>query len=781
MKRLVTIAVSAIWGGFLFPCVALSQSDAAIRGVVTAQADQSLLPDADVEISNPSMPSALHTRSDDGGHFTFPRLIPGNYTLKVSRGGFQQQQRNLFLKPREVQSVTVELAVQGITQSVDVQTQSPVGETYSPHSTTLQKQTIDALPVAERNNLPDMIAVTAPGMIRSHDDFVHVRGNEIALNTFINGVSFWENPHSVFSSGFTPDIVETANIMTGSFPAEYGNRFGGAIDVVTKSGLSMNNEGSVTVGAGNALRHNAAIEWGGHTPRAGLYLYSSGFESARYLSPNDPRSIHDTGRGMHNFFQFDFDADPANTFKLVLMADGTNFQIPKTSQDAEIRPNAEASERTREQSAVLTWNHSFSRNTLLTTSAYERWSRIQLFPADDPLAAYAQNDRKLLTIGVKSDLTRFFGRHTVKAGIDLVLLRPDENLFYDGEGYNAYADLVGLPPGNVQGPNGEPITFAQQETGGQVSGYLQDTVQITQNLTLNAGLRYDGYNLATSATHFSPRLNLAYRLSDRGTVVHASYNHFFVPPPVENVLISSAGLTQYLQEHPEALPPLRPIVEDQVEIGITQPFAHALRAGVSGYYRLSNNPMHTVLFPDSRVYAYANFDKGKAYGMEVKLDAPGLERFGVTPYLNYALSRTYFWNPVTAGFVDEAHHLEDTGRFLAPMDQTHTLNAGVTYHHRQSGVWGRMAFEYGSGTPTEAEEDEGAASEPAPLRVPGHFTQDLSVGWDLFRKRERSWIALQFNIENLTNNVYVVSQESTFSPGEYFHPRFFTGSAKLHF
>jgi outer membrane receptor protein involved in Fe transport len=70
------------------------------------------------------------------------------------------------------------------------------------------------------------------------------------LNTFINGVSFWENPHTVFSSGVTPDIIQTANVITGGFPAEYGNRFGGVIDVVTKSGLSMNNEGSVTLGVG---------------------------------------------------------------------------------------------------------------------------------------------------------------------------------------------------------------------------------------------------------------------------------------------------------------------------------------------------------------------------------------------------------------------------------------------------------------------------------------------------------------------------------------------------
>ena len=64
-------------------------------------------------------------------------------------------------------------------------------------------------------------------MIRGHDDFVHVRGEEIALNPIIDGVAFWENPHAMFSAGVSPDIIETANVMTGAFPAEYGNRCGG--------------------------------------------------------------------------------------------------------------------------------------------------------------------------------------------------------------------------------------------------------------------------------------------------------------------------------------------------------------------------------------------------------------------------------------------------------------------------------------------------------------------------------------------------------------------------
>ena len=658
----------------------------------------------------------------------------------------------------------------------------PIVSTYSPSSTALDKQFVDDLPVAQRNNLPDMIAVAAPGMIRSHDDFVHVRGHEVALNTFINGVSFWENPHSVLSAGLSPDIIQSVNVMTGGFPAEYGNRFGGVLDIVTKSGFSMNNEGALTLGGGNALRNNVAIEYGGHTDRFAYFLFSSGLESARFISPNDPRSIHDTGRGSRNFLQFDFNADRRNSLRLMLMGDGTNLQIPKTASDDIYRPNTNASERTRAQTAVLTWNHTASDRTFFTTSLYQRWSRMTLLPANDPLASVASNERSLSTIGLKGDLTRLIGSHTLKGGIDLTILRPDENLFFLGEGYIAFSHLLGLPHVHLRGPNRGPITFGDHRTGGQGSAYVQDTMQLTRALTVNAGLRFDRYSLATSDTHFSPRVNLAYRFAGSGTVLHASYDHFFVPPAVENVLISSAGLTRFLQDFPVPLPPLQPIRENQFEVGASQHIPGGVRVTLTGYYRNSDNPVHTVLFPDSRIYAYANFDRGKAYGMETRAEVPLDGRRALSAYVNYGLGRVYFWNPVRAGFIDETHHLEETGRFLAPMDQTHTVNAGLTYRHHRSGLWARMAFEYGSGTPIEAE-DQGGIAPPAPLRarIPGHFTQDLTLGFETLRHSDRPRLGLQFAIENLTNNVYKVSQESVFSPGEYFHPRFFSAAMKVHF
>jgi outer membrane receptor protein involved in Fe transport len=797
--RQVFLATLFIFYGFFAAIAAMAQADSSLHGMVVARVDRSALSEARVVLQG-ELPEPMETQTGSDGRFVFPRLVPGDYVLTAYHENFTSEHYRVTLRPREVQGVTLEMTLRPIEQSVAVAADAPsIATAHSPSSTLLSSRRMEGLPLTQRTNLADAIVTSSPGMIRGHDDFVHIRGHEIALNPFINGVSFWENPHVVFSSGLGVDYIESMNVMTGGFSAEYGNRFGGVLDVVTKSGFTMDNNGSLTLGAGTALRHNAGIEFGGHTERAAYYLNFAGFESARFLSPPEARSIHNTGRGSRGFAQFEFAVNPSNFLKLVLMGDGANFQLPKTERDELLRPNFNNSQRTRSQSSILSWDHVVSPQTLLQTAFYQKWSQVRMLPNPDLYGAKVDAERKLGTFGLKTDIKRFFGRHTVKGGIDLVMLRPDENFYYLSQPWITFTHLSEVNENHIhfRGPNlgsgiPRPVVFQQRKTGGQGSVYLQDKIQVTRGLTADIGLRFDRYSLAVSASHFSPRVNLSYQFGS-GTILHGSYNHFFVPPPVENILASSAALTSLVSEIAQPLPPVSAIKENQFELGIIQPVRNLVKLGLTGYYRTSNDPPHTVLFPDSRFYTYASFDKGKAYGMEIKAEMPVLARLGLSGYFNYALGRVWFYNPVHAGFITEVEHLSETGKFLAPMDQTHTLTSGFTYRQRQSRIWTSLAFEYGSGTPgshgsASHEHEEGTPShEHAPVaggcgqRCPDHFTQNLSVGWDAVSIEDQPRLTLQFNIENLTNNLYLISKESTFVQGQYSIPRLFSGSLKVRF
>ena len=117
----------------------------------------------------------------------------------------------------------------------------------------------------------------------------------------------------------------------------------------------------------------------------------------------------------------------------------------------------------------------------------------------------------------------------------------------------------------------------------------------------------------------------------------------------------------------------------------------------------------------------------------------------------------------------------------------------MTYRHAATGLWLGGAVEYGSGTPMG---HGGAGHEHAPgtadhedvpvvrraARVPGHFTADASVGINLMRDaRRRARLALQLDVENITNNVYVIAQEGEFSPAQFSIPRLLSVTARLRF
>jgi hypothetical protein len=582
-------------------------------------------------------------------------------------------------------------------------------------------------------------------------------------------------------------VIDAANVMTGGFSAEYGNRFGGVVDIVTKSGLRMQHEGFVAASGGQAGRGSAAGEMGGHRDRFGYYVFGSMFTSDRFLSPPDRVAIHDSGTGAHGFVQFDANLGGSGALRLVAMGDGNNFEIPKTRLDLDQRPLANAQERTRQQTAIVGWTRAAS-NLALAASFYQRWSSSRLAPAAGPLTAVARFDRELLTVGGKADVTRFAGRHGVKAGVDAVRLRPDEELSYNYSGYSSLTHLRGWP--HIHFTDGA-VEFAERRSGGQVSAYVQDAIQLGNRVTADLGVRVDRYSLATSATHASPRLNLAFRVG-ANAVVHASYNHFFMPPPVEGILTSSAGLTRRIREIGVALPALEPTTEHQVELGGSA-FAGPFRLALTGYYRSSDNPVHTTVWPDSRIYSYASFDRERAHGLETRVEVPSLARYGVTGYLNYALGRVNYYNPVTGGFVTEAEHITEASRFLAPMDQTHTLTSGLTYRHARSGAWAGTILEYGSGTPTghgggdaehaagEADHQHGTSSGVG-ARVPGHFTANLSFGVDLLRSgNARGRLSFQLDLENITNNVYLIAQEGEFSTAQYSIPRLVLATARYRF
>jgi hypothetical protein len=126
------------------------------------------------------------------------------------------------------------------------------------------------------------------------------------------------------------------------------------------------------------------------------------------------------------------------------------------------------------------------------------------------------------------------------------------------------------------------------------------------------------------------------------------------------------------------------------------------------------------------------------------------------------------------------------------MDQTHTATAGLSYHNARSRLWGAVSAEYGSGTPGghgsgDHEHESGDAHEHASgpgmcgTRCPSRVVPNLSVGWSAPSSGNQPRLSVQFNVENVSNKVYLLSKESSMVQGQYSIPRLVSGSVKIRF
>jgi hypothetical protein len=102
------------------------------------------------------------------------------------------------------------------------------------------------------------------------------------------------------------------------------------------------------------------------------------------------------------------------------------------------------------------------------------------------------------------------------------------------------------------------------------------------------------------------------------------------------------------------------------------------------------------------------------------------------------------------------------------------------------------AIEYGSGTPighggahehAEGEADHAdAAGGTGDTRIEGHFTGNITIGFDLLREnRNRPRLTLRVDVENVANEPYVIARAREFSPAQYSNPRLISVTARVRF
>lgn len=751
MKALRSIPLLIVFFAASF-CAAQSS----LEGVVRTTAGTPV-PGVEVSLLRADNGTLVHkTTADARGRFQFAGVEGGEYTLKAEASGHFPFLYHLVLRPREPVALTIELAPRtSAAAEVEVRAQA---QTIDPDktgtATTLTHEQLERLPDPLVESTNSLVSNFMPGASQSHDNFINVRGNEFSLHEFVNGVSFLDNTQPQFAPGASPQIFETVDLLTGGFTPEYGNRFGGVLDITTRSGRTMSGHGDVNFRGATQDTYDLNAEYGGSKGRLGYYGFVDGFTSGRFLDPPEPVELNDFGGGLRGTAQLDW-VSGNNSLKLLLMGSGADFQQPNLTEDQEAGRNA--SRRLKQQTAIVTWGHAFSPDTVLTTSLYQRIGSDRILPTSDPDTPLSIGSRSPLTTGIKSDVIHLWHGHVLKAGVDLVRLRELESFFIDGRGD---PDIFNLDSSGV-------FSFRGGLTGGQASLYLQDHFSPFRNLVVDFGARYDHFDLVDTAIQVSPRVGIAYHFEKTRSVLRASYNRLFSPPPIEYALLASF-IGNNAADPDQRVGNVRAYTQNYFEVGWQQELHKDISLELDAYTHTGHNSFENHEISISRLFLPINFHTARSSGADVVLNVRNLERLGISGRLQYTVARTYFYGPVTGGFTGD-EPLAPGERIQPAFDQTHTGTANLFYRNRWRNSWIGTALRYGSGTIVER----------GP-RLPQHLTQDLAAGFTLWNAEPRR-LDLELDATNLTDSRYKIAKESEEIPIQFSPSRTLGGSLKFHF
>lgn len=580
---------------------------------------------------------------DESGAFSFPAVAAGEYQLTASRDGYYPVVETLVLRPRQPVVVTIKLQREtALTEQIEVSARLPgIDPQATGSSRMLTSRSLEAMSAPAAVDVQTLAEYFLPGAVISHDNFVHVRGNELSLHQFINGVSFLDNSHRHFTPGFSPQIFETVNLTSGGFPAEFGNRFGGILDVTTRSGRSLDGRGSATLGLGTVESRDGAFDYGGSAGRWGYYVYGGTFHSERYLNPPEPEELHASGRSARGLAQVDYQGD--NDFiKLFVSAGDSRFDLPNTQ--VEHAEGRDARRELQSMTGILNWQHIVSSQSYLTASFYARNVSDDLLPTSEPHTTFADGSRQTRTLGGKADWFQSVGGHRLKAGVDLSEFRLREAFTFDprvakngddhqDEGSDEHdadqrASLIRAVSGDDEHHEDEgdehhgeleAFSFSGRETPQLVGAYVQDRFNPMANLTIDVGVRLDYLNMVESYTELSPRVGVAYHLSRSESVVRFAYNRLFTPPPIEYVLLAN-HLGNAAEDEHDRVGNVKPYTQHHVEVGLSQQVHDDVVVDVAGYRHDGEHAFETSDISNARLFVPTNFDEARAYGLELGLD-----------------------------------------------------------------------------------------------------------------------------------------------------------------
>ena len=706
--------------------------------------------------------------TDGAGDLVVKRIPFGVYRVQINHPGFAEFRDSIEVRSAVALDYTAKLSIAAANTSVLV---NDADTLIDPHRTgdinrigsDMIQERVSSLP---GRSLQDLVN-SQPGWLYEGNAVLHPRGSEYQTQLVVDGIPLTDNRSPSFGPEIEADDVQSMSIYTANFPAEYGRKLGGVVEVNTARDSREGVHGQVVLSGGSFDTAGAfalvQYLWGKNT----LAASASGDMTDRYLNPVVPQNFTNQATSADFALSYERDLTDRDRISVSLRHELSRFQIPneQVQQVAGQLQNAD----NFETMGTASYQHIFSSNIVTDLRGMVRDNSNDLFsnPLSTPVIAFQHNYFREGYF--KGSVSIHHGRHEWKAGLE------SDATFLHERFSDAITDFSRFDPAT-------PPTFAF--TGSkpdlEQAVFVQDQIRLGR-WTVSAGLRWDHYQLLVNQNAVSPRLGVAYYIPSLDLVLHASYDRIFQTPSAENLLISSSPEVVSLSDLVLRLP-VQPSHGNYYEVGLSKGFFGQLKFDANVFDRRVNNYADDDQLLSTAVSFPIAFAKAYIYGAEGKIEIPHWKRISGFVSYSYIVGSAYL--PVTGGLFlgSDANDAISriTGRFWDSQDQRNTVRTRFRYQFTDR-LWGGVGGEYGSGLPfqfTGTEQDALAQYSQqvvdrvnfAKGRVRPSLSIDASLGADLWRT-EKLQMRMQADVQNINNRLNVIDFGGLFSGNAIGPPR----------
>ncbi len=710
------------------------------------------------------------------GQVIAKRLPFGLYTIKLQRAGFQSASEMVEVRSSIPKELTFKLGLEQVQTTVEVKDNatlinpSDVSGSNKVGAATLQDR-LTAMPGRSLSELVNQ----EPGWMFEANGILHPRAEEYQVQYVVDGMPLTETRSAAFVPDFDANSVQEMSIYTAGFPAEYGRRMGGVIEVETRRDTRQGLHGKAALSGGSFNTGSGYLQTQYGSGANTFSLSAAGSLTDRFLDPPSTQNFTNHGSTADLIAQYERDITDHDRVSVILRREQSKFLVPNETLQQQVGQRQDR--QSFETAGQFSYSHIFSANVLTDLRAMTRDLTAGFWSNDLATPIIAGQDRGYHEEYVKGTVSVHAGRHEFKAGVESDYASVQENFNYlitDPSQFAPDTPLSFRFYGHA--PDREQGVFGQDELH-------------WKHVTLTGGLRFDHYGFLVDQVGWSPRTGMAVYWPETQLLFRASYDRIFQTPAFENLLVSSSPAVASLSGQVLRLP-VQPARGNYYQAGFGRGFFGHVRLNTNFFWRRYHNfPDDNVLF-NTGVSFPISFALANIYGVETKLDVPRWGPF--SGYASWTNLRGNGYFPVTGGLFigDDAQNASSamSGFFPVSQEERNAVRLRVRYDLTPR-VWLAFGGTYDSGQPidfTGTYEQALAQYGPAVVnrvnfsrarpRPLVSFNASLGV---LLRQSEHYPVRFQIDGNNLADQINVLNFAGLFSGTALGAPR--SVNARLQF